>query len=147
MKKADWVQAIDEAIEAKERIYAMNSPDRDRFNKNVEKAMIDIRPMTEEETLLCQADAHATQVRQTESERNRLQSEIDGLNAECREMMLAIQGAMPWMILLGDYIGNGTEGDPMGRCNAILAMHKALGRDDEETEDPERVESGRVDIR
>ena len=109
---------------------------------SVEKAMIDIRPMTEAETLLCQADAHATKVLQLEREVVRLQSWADGLNAECNELALSIMDALPWMILLGDYIGNGTKDDPMGRCNAILKMNNALGRNDEET-----IESGRVDIR
>ena len=144
MMKPDWIKAIDEAIEAKQRIYAMTTPDRNRFDKNVEKAMIDIRPMGEIESLQARNQALTARVRQLESELERLQSWADGLNVECNEMMFAIQGALPWMILLGDYIGNGTKDDPMGRCNAILAMRKALDRDTEETDN---VESGQVDIR
>ena len=120
------------------------TPDRDRFNKNVEKAMIDIRPMTEVEALKKNYEAMQRMVLQRENEITGLKAHSEALNSECNEMMFAIQGAMPWMILLGNYIGNGTKDDPMGRCNAILAMRKALGRNKEETDN---VESGQVDIR
>lgn len=142
MMKPDWIKAIDEAIEAKQRIYAMTTPDRDRFDNNVEKAMIDIRPMGEIESMQSRNQALTARVRQLESELARLQSWADGLNAEGNELALSIMGALPWMILLGNYIGNGTKDDPMGRCNAILKMNNALGRNDEEA-----IESGRVDIR
>ena len=144
MMKPDWVKAIDEAIEAKQRIYAMTTPDRDRFDKSVEKAMIDIRPMDEIESLQSRNQALTERVRQLENDLARLQSWAEGLNAEGNELALSIMGALPWMILLGDYIGNGTKDDPMGRCNAILAMRKSLGWDMEEAEN---IESGRVDIR
>jgi len=117
--------------------------DQDRFNKNVEKAMIDVRPMTEVEALKQNYEALQRRRLQLENEITRLKAHAEALNSECNEMMFAIQGAMPWMILLGDYIGNGTKDDPMGRCNAILAMRKAL-RNEEETDN---VESGQVDIR
>ena len=142
MMKPDWIKAIDEAIEAKQRIYAMTTPDRDRFDKNVEKAMIDIRPMNEIESLQSLNQALTARVRQLECALASRHSYADGLHSECNDLMFAIQGAMPWMILLGDYIGNGTKDDPMGRCNAILKMNNALGRNDEEA-----IESGRVDIR
>lgn len=37
----------------------------------------------------------------------------------------AIEECLPWMILLGDYIGNGTKENPMGRCDSILKLHTA----------------------
>ena len=43
----------------------------------------------------------------------------------------AIKDALPWMIKLGDYIGNGTQADPMGRCNAILKMRIAVEKRDD----------------
>lgn len=43
----------------------------------------------------------------------------------------AINDALPWMIKLGDYIGNGTQADPMGRCNAILKMRIAVEKRDD----------------
>ena len=119
------------------------SIDRDRFDKSVEKAMIDVRPMTEVEALKQNYEALQRRRLQLENEITGLKAHAEALNSECNEMMFAIQGAMPWMILLGDYIGNGTKDDPMGRCNAILAMRKAL-RNEEETDN---VESGQVDIR
>ena len=143
MMKPDWIKAIDEAIEAKQRIYAMNSQDRDRRKMDT-VPMTAMRRMSEIESLQSRNQALTARVRQLENELARLQSWADGLNAEGNDMMFAIQGAMPWMILLGDYIGNGTKDEPMGRCNAILAMRKAIGRDNEETDS---VESGRVDIR
>ena len=141
MKKADFVQAIDEAIEAKERIYAMTTPDGDRRKMDT-VPMTALRRMNEIESLQSLNQALTARVRQLESELERLQSWADGLNAEGNELALSIMGALPWMILLGDYIGNGTKDDPMGRCNAILKMNNALGRNDEEA-----IESGRVDIR
>ena len=41
-------------------------------------------------------------------------------------LLAACQNALPWLVLLGDYIGNGTKGDPEGRCNAIDFIHRAL---------------------
>lgn len=139
MMKPDWLKAIDEAIEAKQRIYAMTQDNLVTSMNNIR-----IRPMNEIESLQALNQALTARVRQLEGELARLQSWADGLNAEGNEMMFAIQGALPWMILLGDYIGNGTKDDPMGRCNAILAMRKALDRDTEETDN---IESGQVDIR
>ena len=147
MKKADWVKAIDEAIEAKERIYAMNSQDRDRRKMDT-VPMTAIRSMSEIESLQSHNQALTARVRQLEGELERLQSWADGLNAEGNEMMFAIQGAMPWMILLGDYIGNGTKDDPVGRCKAILAMHKAIGMDTVgESDILDSPESGQGSIR
>lgn len=141
MKKADFVKAIDEAIEASELA-------SERVKKRI--FTVDeltsqhplIRPMSEIESLQSRNQALTARVRQLESELARLQSWADGLNAECNELALSIMDALPWMILLGDYIGNGTKDDPMGRCNAILKMNNALGRNDDEA-----IESGRVDIR
>ena len=53
--------------------------------------------------------------------------------SEARELLDAVIGlrnaceqALPWMIRLGDFIGNGEKDQPMGRCNAILSMRNAL---------------------
>ena len=147
MKKPDWIKAIDEAIEAKQRIYAMNSQDRDRRKMDT-VPMTAIRRMSEIESLQSRNRALTARVRQLESELARFQSWYEGLNVECNEMMFAIQGAMPWMILLGDYIGNGTKDDPVGRCKAILAMHKAIGRDTVgESDILDSPESGQGSIR
>lgn len=141
MKKADFVKAIDEAIEASERA---SEPVKKRIFTVDELTSQHplIRPMSEIEFLQSRNQALTTRVRRLEREVARIQSWADGLNAEGNELALSIMGAMPWMILLGDYIGNGTKEDPMGRCNAILKMNNALGRNDEEA-----IESGRVDIR
>jgi hypothetical protein len=56
-----------------------------------------------------------------------MQAEIVQLQAERGRMRDAIKGALPWLILLGDHIGNGTQDDPMGRCDAILALRRAIG--------------------
>lgn len=121
--------------------------DRDRFNKNVEKAMIDIRPMTEQETLEQRIKMLETLLQHREDQITGLKAHAEALNSECNELALSIMGALPWMILLGDYIGNGTKDDPMGRCNTILAMRKALGRDSDGLEETENVESGQEAIR
>lgn len=55
-------------------------------------------------------------------------AERDAENAVLRD---AINDALPWMIKLGDYIGNGTQADPMGRCNAILKMRIAVEKRDD----------------
>lgn len=146
MKKADFVRAIDEAIEAselasepvKKRIFTV-AEIRSREDYALHN---EIRPMNEIESLQSRNQALTARVRQLENDLARLQSWAEGLNAEGNELALSIMGALPWMILLGDYIGNGTKDDPMGRCNAILKMNNALGRNDEEA-----IESGRVDIR
>lgn len=41
-------------------------------------------------------------------------------------LLAACQDALPWLVLLGNYIGNGTKSDPEGRCNAIDLIHRAL---------------------
>jgi hypothetical protein len=38
----------------------------------------------------------------------------------------ACEKALPWLIRLGDLIGNGDGKDPMGRCDAVLAIREAL---------------------
>ena len=147
MKKADFVQAIDEAIEAKEGMDAVSGPDGDRRKMDT-VPMTALRRMSEIESLQSRNRALTARVRQLESELARFQSWYEGLNVECNEMMFAIQGAMPWMILLGDYIGNGTKDDPVGRCKAILAMHKAIGRDTVgESDILDSPESGQGSIR
>jgi len=42
------------------------------------------------------------------------------------QALAALEGALPWMVLLGDHIGNGTRANPDGRCDAILAMREAI---------------------
>lgn len=126
------------------------TPDRAKFNKEVEKGLLDrnvnipIRPMTEQETAQRHKLMLDTRIKHLEDQITGLKAHAEALNSECNEMMFAIKDALPWMILLGNYIGNGTKDDPMGRCNAILAMRNALGGDTEETDS---VESGQVDIR
>lgn len=56
----------------------------------------------------------------------RLERDLAAANAENAVLRDAINDALPWMIKLGDYIGNGTQADPMGRCNAILKMRIAV---------------------
>jgi len=41
-------------------------------------------------------------------------------------LVSAAMNAIPWLILLGDHIGNGTPDDPNGRCDAILALREAI---------------------
>ncbi len=48
------------------------------------------------------------------------------LMAAAPALAAALAQALPWLILLGDYIGNGTQANPMGRCDAILAARDAL---------------------
>lgn len=38
----------------------------------------------------------------------------------------ALQAALPYLVLLGDYIGNGTKEDPEGRCKVIERVVSAL---------------------
>ena len=45
------------------------------------------------------------------------------------KLVQAAKQAIPWLVLLGDYIGDGTEDDPEGRCAAIAALRDALGAD------------------
>lgn len=49
---------------------------------------------------------------------------------EIEKARLAIKSAIPWLVLLGDYIGNGTNANPHGRCDALAALHEVLGDDD-----------------
>lgn len=43
-------------------------------------------------------------------------------------LIRALRLAEPWLVKLGDLIGNGTPDDPMGRCTALLAVRRALDR-------------------
>lgn len=43
-------------------------------------------------------------------------------------LVRALRLAEPWLVKLGDHIGNGTPEDPMGRCAALLAVRRALSR-------------------
>lgn len=43
-------------------------------------------------------------------------------------LLRALRLAEPWLVKLGDHIGNGTPDDPMGRCTALLAVRRALAR-------------------
>ncbi len=60
---------------------------------------------------------------------------LQGLCAERRDavaavptLVRALRLAEPWLVKLGDHIGNGTPEDPMGRCAALLAVRRALSR-------------------
>ena len=50
------------------------------------------------------------------------------LIAAAPELLAALQATLPWLVLLGDHIGNGTKDAPNGRCDAILAARAALAR-------------------
>jgi hypothetical protein len=41
-------------------------------------------------------------------------------------LLAAAKMALPWLVLLGDKIGNGTPENPNGRCDAILALKDAI---------------------
>lgn len=43
-------------------------------------------------------------------------------------LVRALRLAEPWLVKLGDHIGNGTPDDPTGRCAALLAVRRALAR-------------------
>lgn len=43
-------------------------------------------------------------------------------------LVRALRLAEPWLVKLGDHIGNGTPDDPMGRCTALLAVRRTLAR-------------------
>lgn len=42
------------------------------------------------------------------------------------EMLAALKKALPYLIRLGDFIGNGEKDSPMGRCDAVLAVRDAI---------------------
>lgn len=42
------------------------------------------------------------------------------------QLVHALQLAEPWLVKLGDHIGNGTPQDPLGRCLALFAVRQAL---------------------
>lgn len=48
-----------------------------------------------------------------------------------KELEAAAKRAIPWLVLLGDYIGNGVVGDWQGRCETIQALSEALGDADD----------------
>ena len=57
------------------------------------------------------------------------------LLAAAPALLAACEAALPWLSLLGDFIGNGVESDkhnhgtpigPMGRCDAIGAIKNAI---------------------
>ncbi len=48
------------------------------------------------------------------------------LNRAAEAMLAALKLAEPLLVLLGNHIGNGTPEDPMGRCNAVLAVRNAI---------------------
>lgn len=61
------------------------------------------------------------------------------LTAREERLTRAAQRAIPWLVLLGDTIGNGTPADPDGRCAALADLHEALGADDVPNAYPARV--------
>ncbi|MFT3815793.1 MAG: hypothetical protein QM740_20915 [Acidovorax sp.] len=75
------------------------------------------RRASEEELLMSVCAAPAAGVAET--------GVADGLTAM---LVRALRMAEPWLVKLGDHIGNGTPQDPMGRCNALLAVRRALDR-------------------
>lgn len=42
------------------------------------------------------------------------------------ETLAALKKALPYLIRLGDFIGNGEGETPMGRCEAVLAVRNAI---------------------
>jgi hypothetical protein len=48
------------------------------------------------------------------------------LHAASPTMLAALREALPWLIMLGDKIGNGTPDDPDGRCRAVAAVRAAI---------------------
>lgn len=50
------------------------------------------------------------------------------LIAAAPELLTALKEALPWLLLLGDKIGNGTPTDPDGRCRAVLAVRDAIAK-------------------
>jgi len=53
------------------------------------------------------------------------------MNDREKKLEAAAKRAIPWLVLLGDYIGNGVLGDENGRCNTIAALSEALGDADD----------------
>lgn len=51
-----------------------------------------------------------------------------GTRATVPALARALRLAEPWLVKLGDHIGNGTPENPMGRCTALLALRRALAR-------------------
>lgn len=45
-----------------------------------------------------------------------------------QECLNALRLALPCLIRLGDFIGNGEGNSPMGRCEAVLAVKNAIAR-------------------
>ncbi len=50
------------------------------------------------------------------------------MHAAAPELLAALHEAEPWLILLGNHIGNGTEDDPTGRCRAVLTARAAIAK-------------------
>jgi hypothetical protein len=50
------------------------------------------------------------------------------LFAAAPDMLAALKEALPWLVLLGDKIGNGTLTDPEGRCRAVLSVRNAIDK-------------------
>ena len=48
------------------------------------------------------------------------------LIAAAPELLEAARAALPYLVRLGDFIGNGEGDTPMGRCEVILAVKNAL---------------------
>jgi hypothetical protein len=44
-----------------------------------------------------------------------------------QQLEAAAKRAIPWLVLLGDFVGNGVCGDENGRCDTIQALRDALG--------------------
>lgn len=83
-------------------------------------------------TDVCTGNAPSNSARVVDADFARaLERELAAANAENAVLRDAIKDALPWMIKLGDYIGNGTQADPMGRCNAILKMRIAVEKRDD----------------
>jgi len=53
-------------------------------------------------------------------------TELAAASAPAPLLVRALRLAEPWLVKLGDHIGNGTRDDPMGRCTALLAVRRAL---------------------
>lgn len=52
----------------------------------------------------------------------------DMTEVEHEETLCALRLAEPWLVMLGDLIGNGTRTDPEGRTRAVLAVRRAIRR-------------------
>ena len=48
-----------------------------------------------------------------------------------KKLEAAAKRTIPWLVLLGNHIGNGVPGDENGRCDALAALSEALGSADD----------------